>query len=470
MRRLFIAASPGELRGAVADSDGLLEFRLVRTVGRSMIGDLFLGRIVKLLPALRAALVDIGHERAAFLSAADAAPRHGLASLTEGATVLVQVKRDARADKAAAVTLRVRVPGPLLDWTPTRPGVVAEEIAREVRERVAALVVTLLRPGEGVRLLAGAADASPEKLETAIAALRARWARIEERRAQAEAPACLEAMPPLLGLLDVLVDDRLEEVLVDDPIVLAEARGWLSRERAPLAGRILLHRGSAIFEAAGLAEAVAGLLELRVNLPGGGALTIEPTAAATLIDVDSGALEGEPAGGEDALLAVNLAAATAIARQIRLRGLAGALVVDFIGLHQRDRRERLLEAFRTALETHVPDVQLLGWTKLGHIELTRRRQRAPLHEIVFERTSYGGHIKSALTVGLEALAAVERRVAAEPARAPELRVHPAVAAILAGEAAPALQALEARMGRKLPVVAEPTRARATFDIGDRQPI
>ena len=95
MRRLLIAASPGELRGAVADSEGLLDFRLVRTVGRSMVGDLFLGRIVKLLPALRAALVDIGQERAAFLSAADAAPRHGLASLTEGANALVQVKRDA---------------------------------------------------------------------------------------------------------------------------------------------------------------------------------------------------------------------------------------------------------------------------------------------------------------------------------------------------------------------------------------
>ncbi len=198
-----------------------------------------------------------------------------------------------------------------------------------------------------------------------------------------------------------------------------------------------------------------------------GRLAIEPTAAATLIDVDSGSLEGERSVGEDALLAMNLSAAAAIARQIRLRGLAGALVVDFIALRQRQHRERLLDAFRAALEAEVPDAQLLGWTRLGHVELTRPRRRAPLHEILFERTAFGGQEKTALTVGLEALAAVARRVATEPACAPELRVHPAVAAVLQAEAAPAVQALEARLGRKLAVVAESGRSREAFDIGDR---
>ncbi|HXP74442.1 MAG TPA: ribonuclease E/G [Stellaceae bacterium] len=468
MRRLFIEASPGELRGAVADGDALADFRLVRTVGRSGVGDVYLGRVVRLLPALRAALVDIGEERPAFLSADDAAPRHGLADSTEGATVVAQVKRDARADKAAAVTLRLRLPGRLLEWTPARPGVVAEDIERRARESMAALVAGLLQPGEGVRLLATATDAAPEVLAAEIGAMRARWAAIEERRARATPPACLETVPAASSLLEALVDESVDEILIDDPTVLRETRAWLSRERPTLAERVSLQRGPAApFEAAGLAEAVQGLLELRVAVPGGGALTIEPTAAATLIDVDSGSLGGEPSGGEDALLAVNLSAASAIARQIRLRGLAGALVIDFIALRRRDQRERLLEAFRAALEAEVPDAQLLGWTRLGHVELTRPRRQAPLHEIVFERTSHGGYAKTALTVGLEALAAVARRVAAAPARAPELRVHPEVAAILAAEAAPAVQALETRLGRKLAVVAEPGRPRDAFDIGDR---
>jgi len=468
MRRLVIAASPGELRGAVADDRSLVDFRLVRTVGRSVIGDVFLSRVVRLLPALRAALVDIGQDRPAFLSADDAAPRHGLAGLTEGTSVVAQVKRDARADKAAAVTLRPRLQARLLDWTPARPGVVAEEIGRELRERVAARVADLLQPGEGVRLLAGAADASPEALAAAVGAMRARWGAIEERRTRAVPPACLEALPSLARTLEALVDDALDEILVDDPMVLAETRAWLSREHPQMPARVSLHRGpGAIFEAAGLAESVADLLELRVGLPGGGRLTIEPTAAATLIDVDSGTLEGERTGGEDSLLAMNLAAAVAVARQMRLRGLAGALVVDFIALRQRAHRERLLDAFRASLEADVPDAQLLGWTRLGHVELTRPRRRAPLHEIMFEGTAHGGYAKTALTVGLEALAAVERRVAAEPARAPELWVHPAVAAILAAEAAPAVQAVEGRIGRKIPVLAEPGRMRDTFDIADR---
>jgi len=468
MRRLVIAVSPGELRGAIADGSSLVDFRLVRTVGRSAIGDVFLGRVVRLLPALRAALVDIGQERPAFLSADDAAPRHGLAELTEGASVVAQVKRDARADKAAAVTLRPRLQGRLLDWTPARPGVVAEEVGREFRERVAARIADLLRPGEGVRLLARAADAAPEASAAAVGAMRARWAAIEERRARAVPPACLEALPPLAGMLEALVDDALDEVLVDDPMVLAETRTWLAREHPPIAVRVSLHRGpGGVFEAAGVAESVAGLLELRVGLPGGGRLTLEPTAAATLIDVDSGTLAGERTGGEDALLAMNLSAAAALARQIRLRGLAGALVVDFIALRQRAHRERLLDAFRAALEAEVSDAQLLGWTRLGHVELTRPRRRAPLHEIVFERTAHGCYAKTALTVALEALAMVERRVAAEPAAAPELRLHPAVAAILAAEAAPAVQALESRIGRKIPVLAEPGRARDTVDIVSR---
>ena len=465
MRRLLIAATPGELQGAVAEAETLVDFRLVRTVGRSTVGDLFLGRIVRLQPALRAALVEIGQERPAYLSADDATSRQGLAGLTEGAAVVVQVKRDARADKAAAVTLRPRLRGRLLDWTPARPGVATEEVSAKSRNAVAACVAGLLRSGEGVCLHANGAAASSDELSAAVEGLRARWSVIEELRAGREPPACLEAMPPLERLLDGMVEESIDEILVDDPRVLAETRAWLVHERPALAERLRLHRGPpGILEAVGMAEAVAGLLELRVGLPGGGTVTIEPTAAATLVDVDSGSLEGEGRTGEDALLAVNLEAASTIARQIRLRGLAGALVVDFIALRRRENRERLLEAFRGALAAEAPEAQVLGWTRLGHVELTRPRRAAPLHEIVFERTDAGGYMRTALSVGLAALAAVERRVAAAPEHAPELRLHPAVAAILAGEAAPARKALETRLGRPVTVAVEPGRARDSFDI------
>ncbi len=467
MRRLLIAALPGELRGATVENEALVDFRLVRTVGCSAVGDVFLGRVVRLQPALRAALIDIGQERPAYLSADDASPRQGLAGLTEGASVLAQVKRDARADKAAAVTLRLRLRGRLLDWIPGRPGIVSEEVDPKLRRAVIPRVAALLQPEEGVSLHAAAGHASGEMLDAALATMRARWKAIDAGRARTGPPACLEDLPPIARLLESVSDESTDEVLVDDARVLADARAWLGRERPALVERLSLHRGPPrLLEAAGVAEAVAALFELRLTLPNGGSITIEPTAAATLIDVDSGSLQGEVWKGEEALLSVNLEAALAIARQIRLRGLAGALVVDFIALRRRDGRERLLDAFRAALAAEVPDAQLLGWTRLGHVELTRPRRHAPLHEIVFERSGAGGYARTAMSVGLASLAAVERRTAADPAYMPELRVHPEVAAILEGDAAPARHALEMRLGRSLAIVAEPGRARDSFDISD----
>jgi len=463
-RSLLIAVSPGELRAAVVEAGELRDFRLARTVGASAVGEVRLGRVVRLLPALRAALVEIGQARPAFLSADDAQKRD-FEGLHEGAAVLVQVKRDARADKAAAVTQRLRLAGHYLDFVPLRPGVIAEELAVAQRERAAAKVAALLEAGEGARLHPASLRAADAALAAEVQALRARWREIERLRAAAEPPSCLETVPPLAALLAEFADAALERIAVDDAAVLAEAKRWLAREAPALAERLVPHREArSLFEAEGVADAVAGLLDLRIALPGSGAITIEPTAAATLIDVDSGALGDERGGGEEALLGVDLAATEAIARQIRLRGLAGALVVDFVALRRREMRERLLEAFRGALAKEVPEAQLLGWTRLGHAELTRPRRRAPLHEILCERTAAGGLVKTALTLALEALAAVQRQAAAIPGRALALHVHPELVAALEGEAAPALAALETRLGRPLALAPEPAWARETLDI------
>jgi len=463
-RSLLIAASPGELRAALVDAGELRDFRLARTVGASAVGEVHLGRIVRLLPALHAALVEIGQPRPAFLGADDALQR-GLAGLHEGAGILIQVKRDARADKAAAVTQRLRLAGHYLDFLPLRPGVIAEELAVAQRERASARVAGLLLAGEGARLHPTCLHAADAALAAEMQALRARWREIELRRVAAEPPARLEAVAPLAALLAEFADAAVERILVDDAVLLGDARHWLQREAPHLAERLALHReGQPLFEAEGVADAAAALLELRIALPGGGVITIEPTAAATLIDVDSGALGAERGEGEEALLAVDLAAAEAIAQQTRLRGLAGALVVDFVPLRRREMRERLLEAFRGALARETPEAQLLGWTRLGHVELTRPRRRAPLHEILCERTASGGLVKTALTLALEALAAAARQAVAMPGRGLVLHARPEILTALEGEAAAARAALETRLGRPLALVSEPAWARETLDI------
>src|SRR5262249_37624600 len=142
-----------------------------------------------------------------------------------------------------------------------------------------------------------------------------------------------------------------------------------------------------VFEHYGVSEAVAAALAPCVPVKGGGALTIEHTAAATLIDVDSGRSEGRRAPGV-AALGTNPAAAAEVARQIQLRSLAGPIIIDFIGMHRRDDRRQVQDSLSAALAGDR-DTEVLGWTRLGHLELVRKRRRAPLAELLFERVPNG---------------------------------------------------------------------------------
>jgi ribonuclease G len=255
-------------------------------------------------------------------------------------------------------------------------------------------------------------------------------------------------------------------IVVDERAAFAEARGWMARHRPELAERLTLHRDTLpLFEHHGVAADVAAALVPRVPLADGGALTIELTAAATLIDVDSGAT-ARARKAPAAVLATNLAAAREVARQIRLRNLAGPIVIDFVGMRDRRDRDRVRAALAAALADDV-DAEVLGWTRLGHLELVRKRRHAPLAELLFERAPGGGLVKTPMTIALEALRALGREAAATPVRAPVLRVHPEVAAALAGEAGAARQELEARLGHAVEILAEPGRAREGFDISVR---
>ena len=178
-------------------------------------------------------------------------------------------------------------------------------------------------------------------------------------------------------------------------------------------------------------------------LPGGGTLHLEGTRAATLIDVDSGAAEP---------LAVNLAAAAAIAREVRLRNLGGGIVVDFIGLDGKGQRERVKAALAGAVAADPAGTQILGWTRLGHLELVRPRRGRPLAEIIAEPAG-GAVAKTPLTLAFEALRALARASRAEPHREWRLAVAPAVAAAFAGPAAAALRELERQLGRPVEIAA-----------------
>ncbi len=398
-RTLFIAVSPGEIWAALAEEGTLEALRVLRTGAPSRVGEIFLGRIVALRPELPAALVDIGLDRPGFLDGRDIDKHTGIAGLTEGQALIVMLIKDARADKAAGL--------------------------RVVRTQ-----------GE-------------------------RYAKLEARAQLSKPPARLEARePPLTALLASFLKPAPDHIVVDDRGAFAAARSFLAQRHPDLVSRLTLHADTTpLFEHAGVAAAIDEVLSPRVELASGGALLIEPTHVATVIDVDS---------GKGAALATNLEAARAVARQIILRNLAGPIVIDFVGMTKRPDRDKVLAALKSALAGDREKPEILGWTRLGHIELVRRRREPALAELLFERAPDGSLRKTTLTLAFEALRAVEREARARAGQWLILAAHPDLVAVLSeGEGLAARQVLETRLGQALTLAAEPQRRRDAFDIRPR---
>ncbi|MGO8919724.1 MAG: ribonuclease E/G [Stellaceae bacterium] len=461
---LLIACSPGEVWAALVQDGELAALRVLRAGAGARAGAVFFGRVVALKPELPAALVDIGVDRAGFLSAEDAGLPSGISALHEGQAVIVQVTKEARADKATGLSMRLRLAGRLLELAPGRPGIGAHKmLGAEERQRLVALLGEIAQPGEGFILRQAASGASAAMLAQDAETLRARWRRIEaESRAGAPPRQLDDSVTPVALALEEFAPALPDAIVLDERAAYAEARHWLARHHPDLAERLSLHRESAaLFDERGIAGEVAAVLAPDVPLAEGGAITIEQTAAATMIDVDMGSTGGRGRDAERAILGANVAAAKEVARQIRLRGLAGPIVVDFIGMRRREQRERVRETLAAAL---AGEAELLGWTRLGHFELVRQRRQAPLAELLFERAADGGRVKTSLTVALEAVRAMAQAAAAAPPRAPSLHLHPEVAAALDGPGRMARQELERRLGRPIGIVSEPARARETFEV------
>jgi len=427
---LLIAAGPGEARAALLDGDEIVELRIER-MAAAHAGEVCLGHVVAVLPGMQAALLEIGAEKPALLER-----KHALAPLHEGQRLIVQVAREARAEKGAAVTARIALGGELLALTPGRPGVrIPTELHGDVLREV---LGPQLQEEEGVNLREAASGADPAALLRDLEKQRARWSAIRTHADEA-VPGPLEPPPsPLQRLLEeARVDWAPDRVQVDSHRAAAELKGRTSVEIAPEIR-------------AEIDEAIERALTPTIALTGGGTITIETTRAATLIDVDG--------AGAKALLDVNKAAAREIARQLRLRNIGGQILVDFISLDAAPQRQAVLDIFTRALAADPARPHALGWTRMGLVELTRRRKRPALGELLTEAAS---RRKTALTVALAALAAAERSAGTRPV----LRVHAEVAAALEGPAAGARRELEARLHVPLKIETPPSLDRESFEVG-----
>lgn len=377
MAELLIAVGPGEWRAAWVE-DGEARELYVERGDTKPPGSRHLGRVVRVVPALDAALVDIGDERPGFLPLRDAPGRN---TISEGTAIVVEVRREAWQDKAP------RLSGKLAD-PPALPYGVDPPVQ--------------LFPASGL---------------AAALALR------------------LPATPAQIAADDASVLAELRQAFPDAEIAVGRAGG------RPI-------DLDAVFETALSPSLVCGE---------SGSLHIDETRAATMIDVDT----GTPATGSSARTALiaNRVAARLVAKELRRRNVGGAVVVDFVGLERRDHREQVLATLIAALADDPAKPRVLGWTRLGHLELSRSRRGRSLADAMLEPAD---RCKHPIAISHEALRQVQREARLTPAATWRLRVAPAVATALHGSAAPALRMLETRLGRRIGI--EPVEGMDRFDI------
>ena len=460
---VLINVALGETRIALVESGSLRELLVERPDQESVVGNVYLGRVERVLPGIEAAFVNIGLTRAGFLALADARPAGAgtggtdariAAYVGEGDAVLVQVLSDAFDDKGAKLTTRVTLPGRYIVYAGDGAEVkVSRRITEDdERSRLAAVLDGLAEDGEGFIVRTAASGAGHEELARDVATLRATWLAIADNRSTAKPPALIHGeLDPVRRILRDEIGGALSRIVVDDTKTLARVREIYQRLAPALGDRLVLHDASQpLFEVHGIEEQIEGALSPLVELPSGGNIFIDETAALTAIDVNTG---GAQMGGQQAAaLRTNLEAAAEIGHHIRLRNLSGLLVVDFVPMRRHQHGVEVLAALRAAVAEDPCSTHVFGSTRLGLVEMTRRRRRGSLSQTLTKSClpcAGTGRVNSPLTVALEALRAALREAGANPGAVLQLTAHPNVIGAMDGPAASALADTEVRLGRSL---------------------
>jgi len=378
-QRLFVTVRRNHRWAAWLEDGRVVEFHYERDGEESPVGSIYLGRITHVEKGLGAAFVDIGSAEVAFLPLKDA----GVPAV-EGAKILVQIEREGWAGKGPRVTARLSLAGVYLVLQPGRRGISISEriVDRGERSRLSALVKTIAEGSEGFTVRTAANDAQEHQLREEAVALRTSWQELLGRQ-HAPAPAMLYRQPPM----DIrLLRDHgalFHEVVYDQRNAATAATTWSSSAWPGLATRIAFHRSVDWDPTPDEVQAqVEDALRPRIDLPAGGGLVIEPTEAMTVIDVNARSASNAQgdAANEHVLLRTNLAAAAEVARQIRLRNVGGIVVVDFMDLKEAAHRRQVVDRLRVATADDSAPVWVGAMSRLGLVELTRRRRGPTLAE------------------------------------------------------------------------------------------
>ncbi len=489
---IIVSTTGRETRVAYIEKGQLVELHIDRGDNRGFVGNIYLGKVVRVLPGMQAAFVDIGLERAAFLYVGDifpdlldmhhkgrspadeddeespteetarATPRAGQPSiqdlLKEGQEIVVQVAKDPIGTKGARLTTHIALPGRYIVYMPTVEHVgISRRIEKDKERRRLREFVEQHRPKGAGFIVRTVCEGQPlETLKTDMDYLLKTWNRVQETSKQKRAPFLLNAEYGLVvrGVRDSF-DETVERLVIDDRKTYDEVRSFMADFMPKLRDRVHLYRGAEpVFDTYGVEVQIGRSLGRKVWLKSGGYLVIDQTEALLAIDVNSGKFVGT-SSLEETTLQTNLEAVNEVVQQLRLRNMGGIIIIDFIDMDREQNRDKVYRALEEALKADRARTNVLRISELGLVEMTRKRVQEGLDRYLHEScpTCTGtGVVRSRATLAFDILREVQREAArSTAARSIFVNTTAGIADLLYGAHITDLEAVERNINRKVVV-------------------
>lgn len=463
---ILINITRDEIRVGLLEAGQLVEFYVERKLDASLVGNIYQGKIVKILPGMQSAFVDIGLDKAAFLYVTDIqegleefAPflddeekensieivsKRGRPDLAieeliqEGQEILVQVSKDPIGSKGARVTSYITMPGRYLVLMPNVDHIgISRRISDEAeRTRLRSIVDDIKLKGYGFIIRTASEGSTEDEIKKDLNFLLLLWETIQKKRDKVSAPSLLYSDLDLIfrSVRDLMIQD-VKRLIIDSSEEYERIKEFVRTYFEKFLGKIELYEGTEpIFDAYGIELDISRALGRKVWLKSGGYIVIDQTEAMTVIDVNTGKFVGKEEL-EDTILKTNLEAVKEIAYQIRLRNLGGIIIVDFIDMEKYENRERVFNSFVEAMKKDKAKNTISHISELGLIQMTRKRVRESLGRTLCESCPYcegKAFVKSPRTLGYEIFRKV-LRLAKHGSDRIIVTTHPSVAELLTDE-------------------------------------
>ena len=485
---LLINVTPQESRVALLENGIMQEVLIERTSRKGIVGNIYKGKVSRVLPGMEAAFIDIGLEKSAFLHASDLThpsleefqdpPMHRPAVqigelLYEGKKLLVQVIKDPLGTKGARLTTHVTIPSRYLVLMPDNNnlGISGKIEQGAERERLRQLIEQLRREFKddyGYIVRTAADGISEDELRRDMKFLRKLWENIEKSARESSAPTLVYSDLPLVWrILRDMVGEKISRVLIDSRETSNKVTEFCQKYIPDLADVIEHYPGERpIFDLHGVEEEILKALQRKVPLKSGGYLIIDQTEAMTTIDVNTGGFVGNR-NLEETIFRTNLEAAQAIARQLRLRNLGGIIIIDFIDMLQNDHKQQVLKLLEKSLEKDYAKTYVCDVSPLGLVEMTRKRTRESLEHVLCEpcpACGGNGFVKTAETVCYEVFREILRAVRQFDARELLVLASQEVVDVLLDEESDSLAELQEFVGIPIRMQVEALYAQEHFDV------